>query len=251
MNQHDYVKSCLAYYQENGLTPGDPNCGKWEVAHYPVPECEHGEETLLLLHEHHQVQGLLQSEEYGRSCFFCGHAKRFLLKGPFVENWFELWDLYEKWAPDAGKRSAELARERGTGLFALTEDELKERGRKAIARLVEKDPDHQRKASKAAHSEKNEKGQSLHSLKTAAILHAEKDEKGRSLHAVRTLLKVHEVKDEDGKSKHAKERGRVAGNQKWEDPDHPELGLVPAGVLVRKQKARKLPHGKENRRRVG
>jgi hypothetical protein len=36
----------------------------------------------------------------------------------------------------------------------------------------------------------------------------------------------------------------------WEDPDHPELGVLQAGPLVRRQKSRGLPHGKENRRRV-
>ncbi len=37
---------------------------------------------------------------------------------------------------------------------------------------------------------------------------------------------------------------------KFEDPDHPELGQTNAGNLVRMQKRRGLPHGKENRRRV-
>ena len=36
----------------------------------------------------------------------------------------------------------------------------------------------------------------------------------------------------------------------WEDPDHPELGVLQAGPLVRRQKARGFPHGKENRKRV-
>ena len=43
--------------------------------------------------------------------------------------------------------------------------------------------------------------------------------------------------------------GRVSGNQKWFDPDHPELGMHNAGNLVLKQKAAGLPHGKENRKR--
>jgi hypothetical protein len=36
----------------------------------------------------------------------------------------------------------------------------------------------------------------------------------------------------------------------WEDPDHPELGQLPPGPLSMRQKARGLPHGKENRRKV-
>jgi hypothetical protein len=45
--------------------------------------------------------------------------------------------------------------------------------------------------------------------------------------------------------------GSVTGSQKWEDPDHPELGQKPACVLVQMQKRRGLPHGKNNRIRVG
>jgi len=37
---------------------------------------------------------------------------------------------------------------------------------------------------------------------------------------------------------------------RWEDPDHPELGVLPAGPLVLAQRARGYPSGKENRRRV-
>jgi hypothetical protein len=46
------------------------------------------------------------------------------------------------------------------------------------------------------------------------------------------------------------EMSRKAGRTLFEDPDHPELGQHNAGNLVQKQKARGLPHGKENRRRV-
>ena len=48
-----------------------------------------------------------------------------------------------------------------------------------------------------------------------------------------------------------RERGKQVASQKWEDPDHPELGILAAGPLTLKQKTRGLPHGKENRRRVG
>jgi hypothetical protein len=43
--------------------------------------------------------------------------------------------------------------------------------------------------------------------------------------------------------------GHMAKIQKelYEDPDHPELGCHNAGNLVRKQKARGLPSGKDNR----
>ena len=36
----------------------------------------------------------------------------------------------------------------------------------------------------------------------------------------------------------------------WEDPEHPELGVLQAGPLASRQKKLGLPHGPENRRRV-
>ena len=93
MNQHTWVQQCTSYYEESGLTP-EPGNG-WQEAHYPAPKGE-GKEVVWLLYDHHQVQGILQSEEYGRMCFFSGDVKKFLTCGPFVSGWFELWDLYEK-----------------------------------------------------------------------------------------------------------------------------------------------------------
>jgi len=49
----------------------------------------------------------------------------------------------------------------------------------------------------------------------------------------------------------ASEAGKKAASQKWEDPDHPELGIKSAGILVLMQKSRGYDHGKENRRRLG
>ena len=64
----DYVSSVLFYYAENDIRPGDPNEGIWDDAHYPVPKCLGGTETIWLLREHHAVQGVLQSEEYRTPC---------------------------------------------------------------------------------------------------------------------------------------------------------------------------------------
>jgi hypothetical protein len=38
---------------------------------------------------------------------------------------------------------------------------------------------------------------------------------------------------------------------KWEDPNHPEIGIHNPGNLVKTQKRLGLPHGKENRRKIG
>jgi len=52
-------------------------------------------------------------------------------------------------------------------------------------------------------------------------------------------------------SKAGKVGGKLTGAQKWEDPQHPELGQKPACVIVQMQKRRGYPHGPENRVRVG
>lgn len=51
-------------------------------------------------------------------------------------------------------------------------------------------------------------------------------------------------------SKAGKIGSGVTNSQRWEDPDHPELGQHSAGTLVRMQMRRNLPHTKLNRRRV-
>jgi hypothetical protein len=109
MNQHDYVKECLAFYEEGGWSPEKG----WEQAHYPAPDGT-GDATIWMLHDHHQVQGLWQSKEYGQCCFFVGHAKQFLTEGPFVSGWFELWDIYDEYSGENGRKTAEL----GVGIHA-------------------------------------------------------------------------------------------------------------------------------------
>jgi hypothetical protein len=82
---------------------------------------------------------------------------------------------------------------------------------------------------------------------------AEKDETGKSIHARRMANESHRKRNQDGKSVRAVELG-----DKWkhkllelyQDPDHPELGITTAGAIVRKQKARGLPSGPENRVKV-
>jgi len=103
-------------------------------------------------------------------------------------------------------------------------------------------------------AEKNEFGKSVNAVKagtkggpvSAKKLHEEKDELGRSKHGVKSAKKLHKEKDEFGRSLATM---RVNA-QRWEDPNHPELGQTTAGALAMKQKFLGFPHGKENRRRV-
>jgi hypothetical protein len=102
MDQHTWVRKCLSYYDENNLTP-EPG-GEWQEAHYPAPKGV-GTDVIWLTHDHHQVQGILQSEEYSRQCFFNSDVTEFFKFGPFVPDWFDLYDLYYKWAKENGMRS--------------------------------------------------------------------------------------------------------------------------------------------------
>lgn len=68
ITQQQFVEGCLQHYAENWYEQGNPEDGKWEIAHYPVPKCKGGTETILLLREHHAIQGVLQSEEFQHPC---------------------------------------------------------------------------------------------------------------------------------------------------------------------------------------
>lgn len=102
MNQHEWVYSCYEYYLENYIEPGNPEDGEWHDCHYPTPACLGGTETVKLLKEHHAVQGVLQSEEFGHPCIL-GWEKRYL-SGHNLS-------LYEYWRTEhqrkAGKARAD------------------------------------------------------------------------------------------------------------------------------------------------
>lgn len=68
ITQHEFVAECLHYYAENYYEQGNPEDGQWDIAHYPTPKCKGGTETILLLRQHHAIQGLLQSEEFKHPC---------------------------------------------------------------------------------------------------------------------------------------------------------------------------------------
>jgi hypothetical protein len=94
------------------------------------------------------------------------------------------------------------------------------------------------------------------SRREASILAQFSVENGRKVGKENVLLRrgVFGLSEEERKtnaSKAGKVGGKHTGSQKWEDPEHPELGQKPACVLVQMQKRRGLPHEKENRIRVG
>jgi hypothetical protein len=88
----EFALACLRYYGEQGLIVDKTN---GEFAHCPYPEGL-GESGYYLLHEHHQQQGLLQSRDLDRKCFWGGDVKRWLTTCDYwPDNFFELWDIYD------------------------------------------------------------------------------------------------------------------------------------------------------------
>lgn len=142
MNQHEWVKQCLERYAEEGAYPGDGD--QWEKAHYPAPKGL-GDDTIELKFDDHQVQGILQSEEYERQCFWVSSAKKFLTRGSFVDGWFDLWDIWEKWVAITSSKNLKLAN------LNATPEERSERSKKANAALTEEQrAEKSRKCSEAA-----------------------------------------------------------------------------------------------------
>ena len=95
MKQTEYLNGVLNYYRECDITPGDPNEGRWENAHTPYPKGM-GESTCLLLHEHHVIHDLWQSDELEEPHFFPPHVEKILNQPDYwPTRWFELWDTFD------------------------------------------------------------------------------------------------------------------------------------------------------------
>jgi len=87
-----FALECRDRYAEDGLVVDKSN---GEFAHCPLPRSM-GDSGYYLLHDDHQWQGLLQSRDVGKRCFWAGEVKRWLETAPFVEGYFELWEIYEE-----------------------------------------------------------------------------------------------------------------------------------------------------------
>ena len=118
LTQQEWVEGCYAYYAENYYEPGNPEDGEWEDAHYPVPKCEGGEVTIKLLKHHHALQGVLQSEEYGRPCIWGWEAN-------YLEG--EMLEMCKKWLSEHGRRC------RTAQIATTTPEQRSELSRKANA----------------------------------------------------------------------------------------------------------------------
>ena len=87
-----FALKCRERYAEDGLIVDQSN---GEFAHCPLPKGL-GDSGYYLLHDDHQWQGLLQSRDVGRRCFWVGNVKKWLSRANFVEGYFNLWDIFEE-----------------------------------------------------------------------------------------------------------------------------------------------------------
>jgi hypothetical protein len=132
-----FALACLAYYEEQGLDIGPHN---GEFAHCPLPKKE-GDAGYYLLWEHHQQQGLLQSQDLGKKCFYPGHVKRWLLTCDYwPDNFFDLWDIYDEF--QTAKPTEELIRKRRA---SRTAEEWLEIAKSGAQAFIEKTTPEQRK----------------------------------------------------------------------------------------------------------
>lgn len=174
MDQHTYVTSVYAYYAENYYEPGNPEDGEWDECHYPVPACKGGTLKILLLKQHHAVQGLLQSEEYDYPCIF-GWERKYLPK--------EYLPLFKKWrsklASIANKsQSAEIKRKGWEGMMETITPEKKQKAMiKTTETLLSQNPDHFKDMGRKAREMESQETRSAR----GHMIPAEAKDKGRAL----------------------------------------------------------------------
>jgi hypothetical protein len=123
MDQYQFVD---AIRKTKDYDPDD----SYEKAHFPLPEGM-GDEKILLHHFDHQIQGIFQSEEVGRRCFFPGDAKKVLnAPGYFPPGWFEAWDLFDKWmtlsSRVTGRKAVDVQIEKKIGIWGASVAQRKE-----------------------------------------------------------------------------------------------------------------------------
>ena len=187
-----FALECRAHYDEIGLVVDERN---GQFAHCPYPEGM-GESGYYLLFEHHQQQGILQSKDVNKCCFFVGHAKQWLIQcDPIPANYFDLWDIFDEYSKESLKKVHSIKNENGKSVSAVkhcTElhAERDENG-KSIRGL---------KLAEKTNSLKDEHGKSVIASTAGKNSHKEKDESGKSVRALEHNVKLHEEKDEFGRS---------------------------------------------------
>jgi hypothetical protein len=149
MKHTAYLNGVLAYYENEGFHLGDG--GKWEFAHTPMPRAL-GDNTVPLLHQHHVIHDLWQSQELDHPHFYVPNAERVLYSPNFwPKNWFELCDILDHYSHKQKSLGGQTSKPNNT--FENYSKAGKIGGRKSQATLKKNqtgvyDPKVQQKAAK-------------------------------------------------------------------------------------------------------
>jgi hypothetical protein len=108
ITQKEFIDQCQIKYRFEILPEGE--C--WEDAHYPVPLCKLGEDTIPLWKSDHAAHNVIQSEEIGHPCVF-GWELRYL-----TGEYSHLVPYFHKWKQILCGLAAAVAKEKQVGIFA-------------------------------------------------------------------------------------------------------------------------------------
>jgi hypothetical protein len=134
----EFALACLRYYEEQGIVVDATN---GQFAHCPLPR-KMGDKGYYLLWEHHQHQGLLQSVDVGRCCFFGPAVLKWLKECDYwPDNYFELWDIYEEFeasfrrlshTPEVIEKRIKTWREKGYTSAHLRDSDVRKRAAQSM-----------------------------------------------------------------------------------------------------------------------
>lgn len=252
--QHEWIEQCQIKYRYEPLPDGE----HWEDAHYPIPECRHGTETVRLWSRDHAVHGFLQSEDLDQVCF---HGYRRKTDRALIEEHYpEYLELCDQWFREAQRRACarrheahpELTRETFNQVRLETPEvyiEAGRRGGKTTAALGFLDVARKKRDLDKLRQRAREMGQ--RNVETG-FLQSICVEGGRAAGKIAAETgQLKSVTTFESRSKGGQGGSKTTNSQRWVDPDHPELGEHSAPTLARMQKRRGYPHGEENRLKVG
>jgi hypothetical protein len=256
--QHEWIEQCRIKYRFEPLPDGE----HWEDAHYPLPKCLGGIETVRLWARDHAVHGVLQSENLDEVCLDGRAVKKdtSLIK----EHYPSYLDLYKKWYREskarAGRKSCIKRNQEDPDYWGKTLGkylaENPDQAKDAALKIKEINPDHFTENFRRTIGVLQEDKEAYSEMCRKNLLSRIQNDPEYQSRTFQKLLEKnpnHQVEAAKRRWEVNPDKTQIAGlgNDKWYDPDHPELGEHNVGVLVRKQKKKGYPHGKENRVRVG
>ena len=249
--QHEWIEQCLLKYRYEPLPDGE----HWEDAHYPIPECRHGTETVRLWSRDHAVHGFLQSEDLDQVCF---HGYRRKTDRALIEKHYpEYLELCDQWFSEAQRRAlqgamkkdpehqAKAGRVSGNNNVVsghldrirelIPHEDMVKRGKEQGRKNAEsghletlRTTEHQRYAGalggkvsgpstmRKLNENKDALGRSIMAVKASEKAHSIKDELGRSVLGVENAKRLNSEKDENGKSVNSIKGITTTNSQVWE-----------------------------------